>query len=213
MKVWTLLNTGLVPKSAFENAIVKAWAGGLFADPTINTIEYNVSGSLATTPSGFSGFNFQLSHLVAPPPAGPTSILGSLFYALNGTPTPGQTLRFQVSATANLSDGLQVSELEDLGGGVVFRINGRETGEDGRPGRYHPAFLELKNDGTGRIQNANNQGGINPSTQEVVNVDFGEEYITDLTFNPGRFTIGIPEPDSMILVGLSGLLLVIRRRR
>ena len=94
---------------------------GLFADPTINTIEYNVSGSLATTPSGFSGFNFQLSHLVAPPPAGPTSILGSLFYALNGTPTPGQTLRFQVSATANLSDGLQVSELEDLGGGVVFR--------------------------------------------------------------------------------------------
>ena len=63
------------------------------------------------------------------------------------------------------------------------------------------------------MQNSNNFGGINPSTGLMVDVDFGEEYITDLSFTPSDFTIGVPEPSSIMLLGmgLGGLLL--RRRR
>lgn len=32
-------------------------------------------------------------------------------------------------------------------------------------------------------------GGINPGSGEVVDVDFGEEYITELTFNPSTLTL------------------------
>ena len=184
-----------------------------FADPSINTIEYNVNGTLAPdTPSGFPAFVFQLSHLVAPFPAPPTTIPGTVFYQLNGDAAPGQTLRFEVSDSANLSDGLQIDELQDLGDGVVFRFNGRETGTDGRPGRYHPAFLELKSDGTGLFQNADNKGGINPSTSETVDVAFGEEYMTDLTFDPSTFTIAIPEPGTLPFVIFVTSILVWRRR-
>ena len=57
-------------------------------------------------------------------------------------------------------------------------------------GRYHPPLLELNIDGTGRIQNSNNFGGINPVTGKFVDLDFGEEYIVDLSFDPESLTIG-----------------------
>jgi hypothetical protein len=179
-------------------------AGTLYADPVIDQIEYNVSGDLEMgTPSGFPSFVFQLSHLIAPPPAPPTSISGALFYSLNPSAVAGQTVRFQVAAGADLSDGLQIAELVDLGGGVVFRIDGREEGT----GRYHPMVIELRADGTGRIQNADNMGGENPITMEVVDVMVGEEYVTDLAFDPATFTIGIPEPSLVALLGCAAVAL------
>ena len=81
------------------------------------------------------------------------------------------------------SDGLQVSEL--VGTGIVFEFNGREVGT----GRYHPALVQLNADGTGSIRNSNNTGGINPGSGLVVDVDFGEEYITELTFDPSTLTV------------------------
>jgi hypothetical protein len=59
-------------------------------------------------------------------------------------------------------------------------------------------------------------GGDNPSDGFVgdINVDFGDEYITNLTFDPATLTLGIPEP-GVAAFWLSGslLLLVPRRRR
>ena len=44
----------------------------------------------------------------------------------------GHAMAFEVDITADLSDGLQVSEL--VGTGIVFEFNRREVGT----GRYHP---------------------------------------------------------------------------
>jgi hypothetical protein len=201
----------------FDIEVSGPLASGSFADPVIDRIEYNVSGGLDETPSGFSGFSFQLSHLIAPPPAPPTSIPGDLFYSLNDSAIPGTTLLFDVAGSADLSDGLQVSELNILspdpaagiGSDVVFHFNGREEGT----GRYHPLFLQLFADGTGIVQNADNQGGINPITMEEVNVNFGEEYITNLNFDPANFTIGIPESSTPALLIGGAFIGFCRRRR
>jgi hypothetical protein len=195
----------------FEATIAGGLGPGVYSDPTIGTIGYNVSGSLAATPSGFPAFSFQLSHLIAPPPAGPTVITGALFDSLNPSAPAGDRLSFAVSPTADLSDGLQVSELAGSGSDVVFRFNGREVGT----GRYHPMFIELRADGTGLIQNANNMGGDNPFDGFVgdINVDFGDEYITNLTFDPSALTIAVPEPHAAILFVLGMLPFVWRKRR
>lgn len=80
--------------------------------------------------------------------------------------------------------------------GFVFHFNGREKGT----GRYHPLFLQLFSDGTGLLQNADNRNGINPATKEVVDVDFGDEYNTNLSFDASSITIieapicGLPAP-------------------
>lgn len=194
----------------FEADIAGGLQPGLFSDPVINTIGYNVSGSLDVTPSGFPAFGFQLSHLIAPPPAPPTVISGSLFYSLNPTAPVGTRLNFAISPTANLSDGLQVSELEGSGSDIVFLFDGREVGT----GRYHPTYIELRADGTGLIQNSNNMGGDNLFDGFVgdIDVDFGEEYITNLTFDPSTLTIAIPEPSSASLL-LFGVFPFIRRVR
>lgn len=92
-------------------------------------------------------------------------------------------MTFEVDITADLSDGLQVSEL--VGTGIVFEFDGREVGT----GRYHPAIVQLNADGTGSIRNSNNTGGINPGSGMEVDVDFGEEYITELTFIPSTLTL------------------------
>ena len=78
----------------------------------------------------------------------------------------------------------------------MFEFNGREVGT----GRYHPAIVQLNADGTGSIRNSNNTGGINPSTELEVDVDFGEEYITELTFTPSTLTL-FPTPDLILMDG------------
>jgi hypothetical protein len=166
-------------------------AGTVYSDPILNSVNYNVSGSLGATPSGFPAFALT------------RSIIGPEFY------TQGSSLAFEIAAGANLADGLQVS---DLVGDFVF--NGREVGT----GRYHPALFELHSDGTGRIQNSNNFGGINPSSLQVVDVELGEEYITDLTFNASTLTLAdapaaIPVPPVGLPLMMLGVIGVLATRR
>jgi len=189
---------------------------GLVSDPAITNIQYSVSGSLSSdplTPSGFSSFGFRLDHIfpLSPP------ITGTDFYGLNASSVAGGTLQYSISALADLSNGLQLNELDVLavdadagiGPGVIFHFNGREEGT----GRYHPMFLQLYSDGTGLLQNSDNFGGINPSTLEVVDVNFGDEYITDLSFTPSNVTIAIPEPSSALVCGILMLAIALARRR
>lgn len=151
-------------------------ASGVYNNPVINFVDYEVNGSLAATPSGFPAFA-----LKRPEDGG--TLTGAEFYA------QGSSLNFEISAGADLSDGLQVNEL--VGSDPVFVFNGREIDT----GRYHPALLELNADGTGRIQNSNNQSVVpNPANNQMVNVDFGDEYITDLTFDPSQLTLAAPVP-------------------
>ena len=169
-------------------------AGGVYSDPVLSVVDYDVAGVLsAPTPSGFPAFNLQ------------RTIIGNEFY------TQGSSLSFSVLGSADLSDGLQVSELADDGNGSIFTFNAREVGT----GRYHPALFELFADNTGRIQNSNNTGGINASNGLVVDVTFGEEYVVDLGFSPA-LTLGtatVPEPSSLTLLAAIGMVVGTRRRR
>jgi len=160
---------------------------GSYVDPLLVGVDYQVAGVLADTPSGFPAFDLV------------REIAGPEFYA------QGSSLDFTIADTADLSDGLQVSEL--VGGAGVFVFNGREVGT----GRYHPALFELNSDGTGLIRNSNNMGGINPSSMEEVDVEIGEEYVTALTFDPATLTLAVPEPSTGLLVGLGMALLAARR--
>lgn len=175
----------------FEITIAGDLEAGIYDDPTLVDVNYNVFGNLPdSTPSGFGAFNLV------------RSILGAEFY------TQGSSLNFEIGAGADLSDGLQFSEL--VGGTEpIFVLNAREVDT----GRYHPPIVELRADGTGRMQNSNNFGGINPSTEMMVDVDFGEEYITDLAFTPADFTMAVPEPSSVMILGLGLLGLHFRRKR
>jgi len=167
-------------------------AGTTYTNPVLNSVNYNVFGTLpSTTPSGFPAFNLV------------RSIGGAEYY------TQGSSLNFTIASGANLTDGLQLSEL--TGTGTVFEFNAREVGT----GRYHPPLVQLNADGSGSIQNSNNQGGINPGSMGLVDVELGEEYITELTFTPSSLTLAeaVPEPSSTALLGLGGLALMLRRRR
>jgi hypothetical protein len=142
-------------------------APGAFVNPTITSVVYQVTGTLEPgTPSGFPSFDLQ------------RTITGTDFYL------QGSSLQFEIASNAVLSDGLQVAEL--VGNGIVFTFNGREIDN----GRFHPALLELNGNGTGTIQNSNNI----PSQNPLVEVDFGAEYITGLTFDPGNLTIVAAPP-------------------
>ena len=167
-------------------------AGTSFVNPKLNSINYRVFGQLDATPSGFPAFDLV------------RSITGADFYA------QGSSLNFEVSAAADLSNGLQVSEL--VGTDPVFTFNGFEFDT----GRYHPALLELNLDGTGRIQNSNNNGPTttNPSNGQLVDVDVGEEYITDLTFNASTLTLAtaVPEPSSVAILAVFLGAIVLRYR-
>jgi len=135
---------------------------GAYNNPDIVDVTYQVMGNLVPgTPSGFPAFNLQ------------RSMSGTEVYA------QGSSLNFEISPTAVLTDGVQVAEL--VGAGVVLTFNGREIDN----GRFHPALFELNADGTGRIQNSNNIHTLDPLNE----VDFGEEYITDLMFDPGNTTV------------------------
>jgi hypothetical protein len=137
-------------------------AAGVYNNPDIIDVTYQVMGDLVPgTPSGFPAFNLQ------------RSITGTEFYA------QGSSLSFEISPTAVLTDGVQVAEL--VGAGVVFTFNAREIDNS----RFHPALFELNADGTGRIQNSDNIHTLDPLNE----VNFGEEYITDLMFDPGNTTV------------------------
>ena len=135
---------------------------GVYINPDIIEVEYTVSGTLVDpTPSGFPQFALQ------------RTITGAEFYA------QGSSISFEIAANATLSDGVQIGEL--VGNGIVLTFNGREIGN----GRYHPALFELNANGTGQIQNSNNIIVENPLEE----VDFGDEYVTTLMFDPGNTTI------------------------
>jgi hypothetical protein len=155
--------------------------GVVYTNPALNGVEYSVSGTLDNTPSGFPGFGLV------------RSIGGEEFY------TQGSSMNFEIAASADLTDGLQISEL--VGDEPVFVFNGREVDT----GRYHPALIELYADGTGSIQNSNNQGGINPGSGEIVDVDFGEEYITGLSFDPAVLSLTGPIPNLIFEDGFETL--------
>ena len=134
---------------------------GVFDNPQLVRVIYTVEGELAGTPSGFPAFALR------------RDITGTEFYA------QGSSLSFEVRPDAVITDGIQVAEL--AGNAIVFTFNGKEIGN----GRFHPALLELNANGAGRIQNSDNVIAEDPFQQ----VDFGEEYITDLAFDPGNLTL------------------------
>lgn len=195
-------------------------AGSTVSDPTISTVDYEVSGPLdAGNPSGFPAFD-----LNRPEPG--KTLTGAEFY-LNGA-----SLDFRISAGADLSDGVQVDELTMLGGfgypapvdatGAVFILDAREVGT----GRYHPPVVILRADGTGQILNSNNTGdnpqdayGVEQIEGTLIGLDYGKEYITDFTFDPSTLTIlsgpftAIPLPAGWLLLATAlGLGAVLRRR-
>ena len=142
---------------------VQIAAGQNYVNPPLTQVTYQVVGVLTKkTPSGFPAFSLG------------RDIPGAEFYE------QGSSMEFEIRSDALIDDGIQVSELVN---GLL--LNAREVGT----GRYHPPIIELFPDGTGRIQNSNNMGGINPFTMEKVDVDFGEEYIVDLTFDADELTI------------------------
>ena len=148
----------------FQIALVGDLVTGLYDNPAVEQIDYTVSGSLvAGTPSGFPAFMLA------------RTIIGNDFY------DQGSSLQFEVAANAVLSDGVQVAELVGSGTDVVFRFDGREVDN----GRFHPALVELRADGTGTLQNSNNVPSLNPLNE----VAFGAEYVTELAFDPGNLTI------------------------
>jgi len=112
-------------------------AGTAYANPGLNSVSYNVSGSLDGTPSGFRAFNLV------------RDISNNDFYL------QGSSFSFEIAASADLSDGLQASELVADSEGRIFNFNAREFEQF--PPRYHPSLFELFDDGTGRIQNSNTE--------------------------------------------------------
>ena len=174
-------------------------AGMTYNNPALDGVVYEVAGRLPEgSPSGFPGFILQ------------RTIGGNEFYS------QGSSLSFEIAADADLTDGLQIFDLvADPTTNIAFELNAREVGT----GRYHPPLLQLRSDGTGLLQNSNNFGGDNPqdNTDEEIDVDFGEEYIADLTFDVSSFTladpVGVPEPSSLVLGLIGGTMLGLRRRR
>lgn len=169
---------------------------GVFANPEIGDIEFLVRGALdPSTPArqanpAFTGFAVDDR----------AALRGQAFY------DQGNSLNFEIASTANLMDGLQVSEL--VGTGLVFEFDGRELGT----GRYHPPIIQLMSDGTGSIRNSNNTGGINPFTGVEVNVEIGDEYVTTLGFEPSGLSIVVPEPSVGLLLGFGLATLSYRKR-
>ncbi|MGR8949056.1 MAG: hypothetical protein ACU84Q_13495 [Gammaproteobacteria bacterium] len=152
----------------FEITIAGTLSPGVaYVNPPLRNVSYTVVGVLASpTPSGFPGFNLVRNDIV-----------GADFYNLS----PESGLSFTILAGADLSDGLQLSELS--GATDVLYFNAREFNQ--APGRYHPPILRLNSDGTGSIANADNASIFpNPppptGSGMLVDVEVGEEYEVNL---------------------------------
>lgn len=177
----------LVETFAFSIDIVGPLTpGASYINPALNVVDYSVSGTLPIlTPSMFPAFALV------------RTVGGAEFYAQGGS------FMFEIAAAADLSDGLQLSEL--VGIGPVFTFNAREVGTP----RFHPPIIVLNSDGTGLIQNSNNEPNGNP-------INAGDEYITDLSFNPATLTIAaaqVPEPGTLTLCMIAFAALAAGRRR
>ena len=180
-------------------------AGVTYNNPAINRVDYEVFGDLPEpTPSGFSGFALTRGYS------------GDEFY--NQSPESG--LLFSVDASADLSDGLQYSELVGTGAADILNFSARELNQN--PGRYHPPELVLRADGTGQLQNAANASTFsNPpppmGSGMMIPDDFaaGDEYIVDLSFSSASTlaTTAVPSPSSFCLLSLMAVGVASRRRR
>jgi hypothetical protein len=188
---------GVVENFSFEIDLAGPLvAGASYDNDSIVLVQYLVRGRLSTnppTPSGFSGFRLDRF----PSGEGPISAADWI--------GQGSSIAFEVAASANLSDGLQLSELVPGAGGLLFELDAREFERLDRA-RYHPPLLQLFENGTGVLQNSNNSSGstgtTNPGTGLTVDVDFGEEYITNLAFDPREITLVVPEPGTGLLLAL-----------
>lgn len=137
-------------------------AGMRYENPPMQRMDYRIIGDLvAGTPSGFTSFDLQ------------REFEGNAFYE------QGSSLVFEISPSAVLDDGVQLAEL--AGESVVLLFDGRESAT----GRFHPARLELRADGTGQLLNSNNQPGEDTGST----IAAGSEYIIDLAFDPGNTTV------------------------
>lgn len=202
---------GLVPtfgdvrELELEIELIDPLTPGLEVDnDLVLEVQYLVAGSLSLnppTPSGFPAFRLDRR------PTGEGAIPASSWIE------QGSTVAFTVDPSADLADGLQLDELVPGPDGLLFALDAREF-ERLDFARFHPPQILLFEDGTGLLRNSNNSSGstdtTNPATGGPVDVDFGEEYVTGLVFDPSQITLVVPEPASGMAMGValvvSGLL-------
>ena len=122
-------------------------ASQVYDNDDVIEVEYVVSGGLSQsppTPSGFPAFALNRT-------ASGEGTIDAANWVMQQS-----SLDFGIAASANLQDGLQLSELVADIDDVILRIDGREFERLDRA-RYHPPRLLLFSDGTGTLENSMNR--------------------------------------------------------